>query len=168
MPRLCPLGSDWLQFGGDADFLGLQVHALGADPTRVTSPAPEVLSPVQEEGEWVRRPLLGLALTGTSVLLPVAAAVATAAVVSRRLPTVSGGPQIALWWLAVFGASTSVLIAVEHVTRRLSPMAGLLKMSLVFPGLPPSRVELARRVASTRNLARDVQEARDHGIGGER
>ena len=65
------------------------------------------------------------------------------------------------------GAATAVLMVTEWFTRLLTPVAALLRMSLIFPGLPPSRLEMARRAASTRDLERQVQEARDHGVHGE-
>ena len=104
--------------------------------------------------------MLGALLEIFAFLAPVVAAVATAVVVSHRLPAVSTGPTRILWWLAVAATATSVLIITEWVMRRLTPLVALLKMSLVFPGLPPSRVDMARRAASTRDLERAAEAAR--------
>jgi putative nucleotidyltransferase with HDIG domain len=44
------------------------------------------------------------------------------------------------------------------------PLAVLLKMTLVFPDQAPKRMAVARKAGSTRDLARRVQEAKDHGM----
>lgn len=124
-----------------------------------------------DEG-WDRRPLLGGLLTAVTFVAPVTAAVICSALVSRWLPSVHGAPQRILWWFAVVASSTAVLILTERCTRRLTPLAALLKMSLVFPDLPPSRLAMARKAGSTRDLERrihDFQEgsASDDTLGAE-
>ena len=58
------------------------------------------------------------------------------------------------WWLLVVVAvSVLVCLAVERVTRRLLPLAALLKLSMLFPDRAPSRFKIARRALSVERLA---------------
>ena len=57
------------------------------------------------------------------------------------------------WWLiAVVAISLVVCFGVERFTRRLLPLAALLKLSMLFPDRAPSRFRLARGAVSTRLL----------------
>src|SRR6478736_9343974 len=42
------------------------------------------------------------------------------------------------WWFGLSVGATLVLLGVDRVTRRLLPLAALLKLSLVFPDEAPS------------------------------
>jgi len=58
------------------------------------------------------------------------------------------------WWLLpVVVASVLVCLALERVTRRLLPLAALLKLSMLFPDRAPSRFKVARRALSVERLA---------------
>ena len=59
---------------------------------------------------------------------------------------------------------TVVLFVTDRVARRALPLAVLLKMTMVFPDRAPKRLAVVRKSGSTRNLARRVEEARNHGI----
>ncbi|HZO34542.1 MAG TPA: HD domain-containing phosphohydrolase [Gaiellaceae bacterium] len=56
------------------------------------------------------------------------------------------------WWFGLSGAATLVLFAAARVTRRLLPLAALLKLSLVFPDETPSRLQTALRAGSVTTL----------------
>ena len=57
------------------------------------------------------------------------------------------------WWLLpVGGVSVLVCAGVERVTRRLLPLAALLKLTMLFPDRAPSRFKVARRAMAVNRL----------------
>ena len=65
------------------------------------------------------------------------------------------------WWIGLSGAATVVLIAIDRLTRRLLPLAALLKLALVFPDEAPSRFRTALDSGTTADLEQRLQRARD-------
>ncbi|HEX4727726.1 MAG TPA: HD domain-containing phosphohydrolase, partial [Jatrophihabitans sp.] len=64
------------------------------------------------------------------------------------------------WWLLlVVAVSLLSCLALERVTRRLLPLAALLKLSMLFPDRAPSRFKLARRALSPERLAERAAES---------
>jgi len=55
-------------------------------------------------------------------------------------------------------ASTFAIIGIDRATRRLLPLASLLKLSIVFPDAAPSRFRIALKHGTTRDLARRVED----------
>jgi hypothetical protein len=62
------------------------------------------------------------------------------------------------------GVSALVAVGVETVSRRLLPLAALLKLSLAFPDRAPSRFRVARQAGNTRVLHDRVAHARAAGV----
>jgi putative nucleotidyltransferase with HDIG domain len=114
--------------------------------------------------QWRGRQSLSTFVSATAFLVPVALSVIAAAIVARTLPTPHGAGVTVGWWILVLGTPLAVLTATDRLTRRLLPLAVLLKMTLVFPDQAPKRMAVARKAGSTRDLARRVQEAKDHGM----
>jgi putative nucleotidyltransferase with HDIG domain len=92
-------------------------------------------------------------------LTPIAAALVASAVLSRLVASPHDLLWRGLWWIALLGASTVVLICTDRLARRLLPLAALLKLSLVFPDKVPSRFSVALRSGTTKQLARKLQQA---------
>lgn len=90
---------------------------------------------------------------------PVAAALVSSAILSRLIPSPHDLLWRVIWWIALLGASTMVLIYTDRVARRALPLAALLKLSLVFPDRVPSRFSVALRSGTTKQLARKLQQA---------
>ena len=61
--------------------------------------------------------------------------------------------------------STLVLGLVERQARRLLPLAALFKLTLVFPDKAPSRLRVALRAGTVRNLERRLEQGRRDGVG---
>jgi hypothetical protein len=62
--------------------------------------------------------------------------------------------EVSRWWLVPIAAlSVGVCVGVERLTRRLLPLAALLKLSMLFPDRAPSRMKIARRALSVNRLA---------------
>ncbi|MDQ3574658.1 MAG: HD domain-containing protein [Actinomycetota bacterium] len=94
-----------------------------------------------------------------------AAAVAAAALTGRLLPRPAGGLSTVVWWLAVMAASTLALLLVERQARRLLPLVTLFRLTLVFPDKAPSRLRVALRAGTVRNLEQRLEQGRRDGAG---
>ena len=119
--------------------------------------------PTTEE-RWRGRPVLSWLLRMAIVVAPIAASVAVAAVVGRSLPRSTGVSGVIVWWALVLGTSTGTLVLADRLTRRLLPLAALLRMTLLFPDRAPSRLAVARKSGTTRGLERRLQDAHDRGV----
>jgi putative nucleotidyltransferase with HDIG domain len=71
-----------------------------------------------------------------------------------------------LWWAAMLALATVVVFAIERLTRRLAPLAALLKLSLVFPDRAPSRFSVALRSGTSRQLYERYETVKRDGLGG--
>lgn len=92
---------------------------------------------------WVPHPVRAAALRVAAVVIPVLAAVAVGALVGTLLPPAHSARGVVAQWVAVLAASTVAAVLVERLTRRLLPIATLLKLSMLFPDRAPSRYKLA-------------------------
>ena len=101
------------------------------------------------EQRWVARPLLGRALSAVIVLAPFLAA--TAVLWLLRVAHPHGhGP---LWYVVLLSSAVAVSLVVDRVARVFLPLAALLRLTMLFPDRAPSRLRLARRAGSSRQLA---------------
>src|SRR5215213_9961239 len=107
---------------------------------------------------WAPRPLAALAVRVVALLLPLGAAVAATATLSRVFRRPDGwGPAI-LWCAGITAVATVVLFLVERLAPRLPPLAALLNHSLPSPHPPPSRLGAALRAGSTTGLERRLDD----------
>jgi hypothetical protein len=87
------------------------------------------------------------------VLVPVALGVAAGLLVARALPA----PEGVGGWAAVLAAAllttTGVVLLAERLTRRLGPLALLLRLGMVFPDAAPPRFRMAMRAVRPKRLA---------------
>ncbi len=64
------------------------------------------------------------------------------------------------WWLLAPAAlSVVVCVLVERLTRKLLPLAALLKLSMLFPDRAPSRYKVARQAFNVRSLRDKLAES---------
>jgi hypothetical protein len=113
---------------------------------------------------WIARPGLAVALKVGVVLVPLVASVAASVVVAGWLPMPGAVAGQVLWWAVVLATSTLVLIAGEGAARRVLPLVGLLRLSLLFPGRAPSRLAVAR-TGTRRELEELSGQVRLVGLG---
>lgn len=92
---------------------------------------------------------------------PIACSIFASITTVRLLPREPGGANLAMRWGIALVVSTIVLHLTDRLARRFLPLAVLLGLSLAFPTEAPSRLRLARRAGSTRDLARIVERARE-------
>ncbi|HEY3614440.1 MAG TPA: HD domain-containing phosphohydrolase, partial [Gaiellales bacterium] len=100
-------------------------------------------------------------LRGFVLVAPIAASVAFVHVASGIVPPPEGGAlgRIA-WWVGLSAAAMVVLVGIDRLTRRLLPLAALLKLALVFPDEAPSRFRTALTAGTTDDLEHRLAEAR--------
>jgi putative nucleotidyltransferase with HDIG domain len=116
---------------------------------------------------WREHPYLGGFVRLVALVLPVVAAVATSALVSRALPSWKGAVGVGSRAAILLVSSGAVLFAVERLARRLVPLGLLLQLSISFPDRAPSRIRLAHRAGSIRKLERHIALARAAGVDDE-
>jgi putative nucleotidyltransferase with HDIG domain len=119
------------------------------------------------EGRWAGRPLLSATVLVAAHGIPIAAAVATSALLSRRLHEPGSLASAVLQWGFLFATSTAVLLVVDRGSKRLLPLAALLKLSMLFPDAAPKRLTVARKSGSIRNLEARLAEAKALGADDE-
>jgi hypothetical protein len=64
-----------------------------------------------------------------------------------------------LWWIALSGLATGVLVLGDRLSRRVLPLVALLKLSLVFPDRAPSRFRTALRAGTVQSLQQRIADA---------
>ena len=87
------------------------------------------------------------------VLVPIAAAVAATILLRSVIPRPSGLGESVAWWVGLVVVSGGVAFGVDHLSRRLTPLVTLLKLSMLFPDRAPSRFAVARQVGSVKRLS---------------
>ncbi len=100
--------------------------------------------------------------------LPLAFSVVVGSVVGTLLPAPSTNIGLVAWWAIVLISSTLAVIGADRLTRRLLPLATLMRLSMLFPDHAPSRVKLARRVAGSRAIAAELQRTAHAGMAEDR
>ena len=130
--------------------------------TPLTSPAR-----ASRETRWAGRPVLSALVVVAAHAIPIAAAVLTSAILSRRFHEPGGVAEMVGQWGLLFAASTAVLLVVDRAAKRLLPLAALLKLSMLFPDAAPKRLAVARRSGSVRSLQSRLDEAKALGADDE-
>ena len=92
---------------------------------------------------WAPRPAVAALVRACALIAPIAASVVFVHVASR----IVGPPS----YDATF-EQFEELIGIDRLTRRMLPLAALLKLALVFPDEAPSRFRTALRAGTTADL----------------
>jgi uncharacterized membrane protein YgcG len=115
--------------------------------TFLTSPAQG-----RTEERWQAHPVLSGLLSAAIFMIPIAAALGTTWTVRSFIPTPADPMGRVLWWGMLLALGVIVAMVVERVSRRLVPLATLLKLSMLFPDRAPSRFRIARKSGSLKHL----------------
>lgn len=138
-------------------------HANGTIGTLSVTPNP---APVDREdvradgavrsfgGSWPERHAAALALRLAVVALPLALAQLTTFALSRRWSKPADLGSLALWWVGLVIVAVVIVESASLVTRRLLPLAALMRLPLAFPSSVPSRFRVALRSGNPRHLER--------------
>jgi HD domain len=116
-----------------------------------------------DQNRWQARPVLAAALRAVIVAVPLAAGYGATIVAGHLL---AGRIAHNRWWVvAVLAISLGTCALVSRLTRRLLPLATLLKLSMLFPEVAPNRFRLARGSASTTLLSARIAHAQNSDAG---
>jgi len=96
--------------------------------------------------------------------IPVLGAILAAFVLHRLVPVPEALVGLVIRIVAIILVAVVVLVVVERFTRRLAPLAALLRMSLLFPDQAPSRFSTALRSGNSKQLAERVEEIKRTGL----
>ena len=102
---------------------------------------------------WRARPGLATAIRLLALCGPVAISVAVVFLAARTAGPPDGSrASYVAWGVALSGAATVSLVAAGRLSRRLLPLAALMRLSLVFPDSAPSRFRTALRTGTVATL----------------
>jgi Cellulose binding domain/HD domain len=115
---------------------------------------PDAAAPAQDETRWESRRFAAWSLRAGIVIAPVITAVVVMAVVSRLVPRPRSGSLVLVagWWALVLASSVVALWVADRAARRLTPLAALLDLAVLFPGRAPTRFAIARKAGDLRSL----------------
>ena len=130
-------------------------------------PGARTRAEAEDQASWRSRPAIAATVRLAVAGVPVVISIGVAMLIELLVTQPSSLFGRTAWWIGVLGASTLVLLGCERLARRALPLAALLKMGMLFPGVAPKRLAVARRAASTRDLERRLEDARSRGLGDE-
>jgi HD domain len=110
---------------------------------------------------WAARPVAATLVRAAVMVVPAASGAGASIAVGRELSGHIVSPLVTGLALSM---SAVVAVGVEAVARRLLPLAALLKLSLAFPDMAPSRFRVAREAGKARVLHERVARARAAGV----
>jgi HD-GYP domain-containing protein (c-di-GMP phosphodiesterase class II) len=113
---------------------------------------------------WQRRRVASFAVHATAYGGPVLVAALSSIAVSTQLAVPNDRVLLAARTVGVVLVSSVVYVVADRFSRRLLPLASLLRMSLLFPQRAPSRRSLARLAISRRRMTELVEHARTNGV----
>ena len=121
------------------------------------------------ERYWGAHPVRAFGVRAVVFAVPLVVSVASGLLVSKVLPTPGTTSHLIAWWVLVLLASTiGVLCRGPRRRAGCLPLATLLRLSMLFPDRAPSRLKIARRVAGSRAIERELERAGHHGVTGDR
>jgi len=118
----------------------------------------------QTEHRWRGRRVQALVVRALTVVIPLAASIAAGATTSRLLPKPEGIAELLSWWTIMLAVASATMLGTDRLTRRLLPLAALLKLTLIFPDQAPSRFRVAVRAGGTRRLEQKLEDVKTKGL----
>jgi outer membrane biosynthesis protein TonB len=110
------------------------------------------------QDRWRGRPVAAVLLRVLIVAIPLGVGYLVTVAALRLL---RGPLAETRWWLLLIAAiSVGACLGVERATRRLLPLAALLKLSMLFPDRAPSRFKVARQSMSMRTVKAEMASSR--------
>ncbi|HET6683725.1 MAG TPA: HD domain-containing phosphohydrolase [Gaiella sp.] len=110
---------------------------------------------------WHARPRIATAIRLLALCGPVAVSVAVVYLASRVVGPPSGSRLSYIgWWAGLSVAATAALVVAGRLSRRLLPLAALMRLSLVFPDSAPSRFRTALQTGTVATLEERLGAAR--------
>ena len=108
---------------------------------------------------WKPRRTLAFGIHAAVILIPLAGATVAVEIATHFVRRPANLGPFVVWLLALMALATLALRLIDRQIRRLLPLAGMLRLSLVFPDHAPSRFSIALKTGSGRALERAVADA---------
>lgn len=118
----------------------------------------------QSVRRWEARPRAASAIRLLIVLGPLLVSLAFTVVMGWWYPPERLGIGRWTWVGIVFLAANMLMVLLTRLARRLTPLAALMALSLVFPDQAPARSKAALRRSSSAKMLREVQAAELAGV----
>ncbi len=112
---------------------------------------------------WDGRPGLARAIRVALWILPLLGSLLFGFWASVRFPPERLGVNRWLWWVGLAVIATVLTRVLERLTRRLTPLAMLLRLSLIFPDQAPSRFSSALRNGTTTKTKKRLKAIQEGG-----
>jgi hypothetical protein len=112
-----------------------------------------------KERSWAPRPIVGFVVAATAFVTPLVMAVIVVQIAARVVPRPRSTIGLGLWLLTLVVLATVTMWTVDRASRRLLPLAAMLRLSLVFPDGAPSRFAVALKSGSGKALERSLERA---------
>ena len=125
--------------------------------------------PEESGARWEPRPVSSWLVRAIAVSAPLSVSLTASVALQRLLPTPEGLAGTIAQVVLLLACGLALVYPAERATRRLAPIAMLLRLSLVFPNAAPSRFRVARRSSDPHELQRELEERSrsDESDGGE-
>ncbi len=108
---------------------------------------------------WTGRPALARCVRVGVTVVPVLASVVATALATKLVRRPASVGVLVAWWIGLLILGFAVLRLVDRGARRLLPLSTLLRLTLVFPDQAPSRLGVAMRSTSPKQLVALVERA---------
>jgi putative nucleotidyltransferase with HDIG domain len=120
----------------------------------------------RESDRWRARPAFARLLRVTAFVIPIVTSIAFVYAATRFVaPPAHSFVRYLAWWAGLSATATLVLLPMGRLSRRLLPLAALLRLSLVFPDGAPSRFRTALASSTVKSLEERLAEAkRDRNV----
>lgn len=110
-------------------------------------------------GVWTGRPGLARCVRVGVAVVPVLASVTATALATKLVSRPAGVGLLIAWWVSLLLLGFGALRLVDRFARRMLPLSTLLRLTLVFPDQAPSRLGVAMRSTSPKQLEALIERA---------
>ena len=135
----------------------LEATELGSPATAGSSARSEITN--IDDRRWKPRRGLAFTIRAVTVFVPFLCAMAAVELVTRIVRRPDGLVLFLVWLFTLLVLATLTMRVVDHQTKRLLPLATMLRLTLVFPDRAPSRFGVALKTGTARSLGRAVEAA---------
>ena len=130
---------------------------------RSTGPTHGAEQRADSSARWSARPRLALVTRFVLLAAPIVASILFTLYLGRNFPPERLGMGRWTWTAGVFVLANVLLYVLGRIARRLTPLVGLLQLSLVFPDQAPSRSKVLLRKSNSKKMLREIESARNRG-----
>jgi len=131
-------------------------------PGQVAGPTQTASDELQTR-RWESHPWFARTVRIAIFLFPLVVSILASLWVSRNYPPERVHLNRWVWWIGLAIAAMFLVRVLEKVMTKLTPLAMLFRLSLIFPDQAPSRFAVALKTGSTRSVKRRLAEIQQTG-----